>query len=494
MTTAIAEGGAARADVLVVGNGALGMFTAEALASAGAGEVVVVGPPDRPGGASRAAGAMIGCFGEVTKDTLRTTAGRAKFAVSLAAHKRWPEVLERLGRIAAERGEPLRAVQDTFVILNAVGGELDSLNFAAMMSALDEFSEPWSEASPGDIRSYRPRTDARALRIVHLPHEGAVDGNQVLSLMGEVLDRVGVRQVAGSVRSLVSTGGRVTGVELDDGQVISAGTVVVAAGVRTAELVRPVLGRDEMMPIYAGAGVALIGRRAQGESFTSVVRSPNRSGSCGLHLVPFGDGREYIGATNILFEEPQTHADVGVGRFLAECAIEQLDERICFHKVEEWRTGNRPVTLDGFPLIGPVSVDGLYVMTGTYRDGFHCAPVLAEHVAAEVMGGSGTLDMPFAPGRSPLWSWSVEESADEFALHMLAGWFEAGAQSPPEVSAATLGQLFRGQGSAVYQALRTQYGLGPEILMYLTGPHADRSRLTALMRYLRHATAATAGV
>ncbi|MEH1123259.1 NAD(P)/FAD-dependent oxidoreductase [Micromonospora sp. CPCC 206061] len=476
--------------MLVVGNGALGLFLAEELAARGAGKVTVVGAPGRPGGASKAAGAMLGCFGEVTKDTLRTPAGRAKFGISLAAHKRWPEVLERLRHLATERGESLRAVADTFVILNACGGELDSLNFAAMLSAMDEMGEPWSEAEPGDIRSYQPRTDARALRVVHLPNEGAVDGNQVLSLMETSVERAGARLVPGEVRSLEVADGRVTGVRLADGTVLSAGTVVVAAGVRSADLVRPVLGRDELLPMFAGAGVAFVGRRERGEGFTSVVRSPNRSGSCGLHLVPFGDGREYLGATNILYEEPQLEADVGMGRFLSECAMQQLDERICFHKVVEWRTGNRPVTLDGFPAVGWTSVAGLYLLTGTYRDGFHCAPVLAEHVAGEVLGTGGTLDMPFAPDRSPIWTWSPDGSADEFALHMMAGWFEARAVSPPEVTAATLGDLFRTQASAVCQMMPAGVGLGPEILMYLTGPHADRERLVSLLRYLRHAGAA----
>ena len=54
------------ARVVVAGNGALGLATAWRLAvQAPDVEVIVVGPAEREGGASQAAGAMLGHFGEI---------------------------------------------------------------------------------------------------------------------------------------------------------------------------------------------------------------------------------------------------------------------------------------------------------------------------------------------------------------------------------------------------------------------------------------------
>ncbi len=472
-------------DVIVIGNGAIGLFLATELAVSQECTVTLIGPSGRPGAASKAAGAMLGCFGEVTKDTLASPAAQAKFELSLTAHRRWPSVLTKLETLAQRRGEKLRAVEGTFVLLNAVGGQLDSLNFEAMLQALDDYSEPWAPAQASDIRAYQPRTSARALRIVHLPAEGAVDSNQVLSLMEDAAREAGVSIVDGQVEEILTSTGRATGVRLTDGSEISAGTIVGAAGAHTGRLAQPVLPRHELMPMFAGSGTALVGRRMKGGAFNAVVRSPNRSGSCGLHLVPLGNGLEYLGATNILFEEPQLEGYLAMARFLAECAMEQLDENIALHNMVQWRNGNRPVTLDGFPLIGWTSLPGLYLLTGTYRDGFHCAPVLAEHAASEILGKGGTIKHPFSPGRDPIRTWTPQESIAEYALHMSAGWFEAQAKAPAEVSSNTLNDLFRAQGSTVYQVLSGDYGLGPDIMMYLTGPHADRNRLSAIYRYLR---------
>jgi len=47
-----------KADVVIIGNGALGMFLADELIERQVGSVVVVGPSHRDTGASQAAGAM----------------------------------------------------------------------------------------------------------------------------------------------------------------------------------------------------------------------------------------------------------------------------------------------------------------------------------------------------------------------------------------------------------------------------------------------------
>jgi len=473
------------ADIVIVGNGVLAMFLACELARRSAGRVSVVGPAAREGAASRAAGAMLGCFGEISKDTLSTDAGRAKFNLSRAAHKAWPDVLAEFAAFAAERGEELHHVEDSFIVLNTCGGMLDSVNFAGIVAALDEFGEPWSEVEPAEIIGYQPRTDARALRVLHLPGEGAVDGRQILRLLEAKARSAGVSFVDAQVIGLEFERESVVGARLTNGDVVAADVVVVAAGAASGTLLR----REGLMPTFAGAGVAVVARRVQGEGFQSVVRTPNRSGSCGLHAVPLGDDREYIGATNVLFEQPQTEAYLGIGNFLVDCAIQELDERIYLHRVVEWRVGNRPVALDGFPLVGWSDRAGLYILTGTYRDGFHCAPALVEHVASEIVDGDGVLDLPFSPTRPPIHFRSVEESVDEYVLHMMAGWFEAGGSAPSQISAETLSIIFRDQVRTLYDKLETTLGLPPEVLMFLLGAGSDMIRVLPILRYLKATSA-----
>lgn len=482
-----------QADVVIVGNGALGLFLAEELMERRAGAVVVVGPSDRDAGASRAAGAMLGTFGEVTADSLRTHASRTRFEIGLRAHDSWPDVLSRL-EAYSPTGLPLQTATDSHVVLNAIGAELDTINFEAMIKALDEYGRPWAHIDPKDIPGFQPRTDARALRAIHLPGEGAVDARGVLGALEARLDDLGATRIDQTVRRLIRDGEAVTAVELDDGHIIEAGSVVVAVGARSEALVRTVAADLELIPMIAGLGFAMIARRTSGEPFRSVVRTPNRGFACGLHVVPAGPGQEYLGATNRLVDEVSSVTWVGDARYLAQYAMQQLDEQIARHEVVQWLSGNRPVTFDGFPMIGWLPLTGLYLMTGTYRDGFHCAPLLAKHVANELQGQSGLIDSMFNPVRRPIQIRTVEESVEDYVTHSMASWFETGAQAAPQMTTTQLAAYYRARGREAFEQLGTDYAFGPDVLWYAEGSLVGARRIARYLNRLRSGASTLASV
>lgn len=455
---------AAQPDILIIGNGALGLFLAEELATREAGSITVVGPRGREAGASQAAGAMLGCFGEVTTETLRTAASRAKFEMGRCADKLWPQVLDRLGAEVQPGMPPLRVAHDTYLVLNTAGSYLDSANFAAITAAIGEYGAALIEVDPAEITGYHPRADQRALRALHLPDEGAIDARRTLAAVETRIAQSGVTLVDEVTEALITVDDRVCGARLTDGRRIEAGTVVVAAGAQSPALLSKVLEPSQLIPIYAGRGFAMVTRRSSGPAFESVVRTPNRAFACGLHLVPLGDGREYIGATNTVAKEPLATVTVNDVHFLTQCAFQQLDEEIFRHEVEQWRVGNRPVSLDGFPLIGWTAIPGLYLLSGTYRDGFHCAPLLAASVADELQDKARLIDGMFSPVRRLIHTRTVEHSIEEYVQHCLAGWFES--QASPSAATGWLANIYRRQATALYEWLGTDYGLGPDLVSY----------------------------
>jgi hypothetical protein len=240
-----------------------------------------------------------------------------------------------------------------------------------------------------------------------------------------------------------------------------------------------------MIPTFPGLGFAMIARRTGGEPFRSVVRTPNRGFACGLHVVPAGDGREYFGATNRLVDEVSSITWMADVRFLAQYSMQQLDEQVGRHEVEQWLSGNRPVTLDGFPLIGWLPLSGLYLMTGTYRDGFHCAPLLAAHVANELQGTPGIIDPMFTPMRRPIVTRTIEWSIDEYVQHNLAAWFETGAEAAPQMSTAQIGDYYRVMAVQAYEQLGIDYALGPDVLWYAQGSLRGAHRIARYLRRLK---------
>ena len=475
-------------DVAIAGNGILAHMVAARLHErAPELSVAVIGPPARPGAATRAAGAMLGHFGEVTKYTLASAPGTAKFELGGLAHGAWPSWLERIGAGLA-RGAKVAAGLGTFIVENGRSGALDSDNYDALCAALDFYGEPYEVIRPADIPGLDPVPDARPIRALYLPKEGWADARAVLDGLSELNRRAGTTIVDQPAVRVRSASGRVTGVELLDGSVVGAGTVVVAAGAYSQPLIESVVELGAVPPIISGSGVAFVAERETGVGFSHVVRTVNRAGSCGLHVVPHGGGLEYIGATNVIFRHPETRAHPGVCHFLTECAMEQLDTAICTSRIEEWRVGNRPVALDTFPLIGWGPVGGLYLLTGTYRDGFHDSPVLADICAADVGDGASPVDHPFSPTRQPITTMSAKESIDEFVFQSVSSGFESGIRIPRFWDARDLDRMFRPLAEDLYDALGIDWGLPTDIVHYLTVWRKHPADVEAVKAYLDRST------
>jgi glycine/D-amino acid oxidase-like deaminating enzyme len=474
-------------DIAILGNGILGRTTAYAIASRDPRvRVAVIGPGERRGAASLAAGAMLNCFAEITKNTLATPFGRAKFAIGLEALRRWPSWLDEL----SERlpGRRLTSTPGTYIILNSRSGRLDTMNFAATVAALDEYDEPYEEIDPDAVPGLDPAVDARPLRALHVPGEGSIDSHLVLDALAEVATtQPGITYVDDEVVTVRAGAAGATHVELASGASVLAATFIVAAGSFAQRIIDSFSEPGAIPPIFAGVGVSFTADRVKGEPFTAVVRTPNRSGSCGLHLVPHTDRTVYVGASNNMALVPESAPRTGLCHFLATCAMEQLDQGLYDARISSWRVGNRPASLDTFPLIGRTTLPNVYLLGGTYRDGFHCSPVLSEHMASLALGGPGTLAHPFHPVRPPIQTMTVDESIDEMVLHYISGAYENAMALPKFLTERDIEPLVRTRMAAVYDSLDNDMGLAPEFLAMIEFSLSGESDAGVVSDYLRSA-------
>ncbi|MFG3392377.1 FAD-dependent oxidoreductase [Streptomyces parvus] len=412
-------------DVIVVGNGALGSSTAVELARRGA-SVALIGRTHRPFAASTAAGAMLGCFGEVTTALVDNPYGQAKFDLDLKAKDIWPEWLESISSDLSD-GSDILTANGTTVLLNSVGtASIDTGNFHAIQEMLKKHDEPHESVDPADLDWLDPDPNSRPLQALHIPGEHAVDSGRLLTRLERTASDLGVTLVDAHAASVVTDGGRATGVVLDDGTTLMADQVLLAGGVGTQDLVDSVPGLGEGIPrLVSGYGVSALVTTQDGTRPESVIRTPNRAFACGLHIVPRGDGRVYIGATNIISPHPLADPVMRDILFLLECSHRQIRRNLWSSTVVDIKVGNRPISLDGFPLLGRTPLAGLWMMTGTYRDGLFLSPLLAKEFARQLCGDEPELNLElFAPHRPPLQGASRESTVDTTVEHTLATGYE----------------------------------------------------------------------
>ena len=366
-------------DVIVVGGGVIG--TAIAWRAAAAGLDVTLIDPQRDDGASLVAAGMLApvsesIFGE-----------EALLRLNLLAVRRFPtfaaELEERTGQHIGLRQEGTLAVA------------YDPGDHAALLRLTEFRRSVGLDAAELDSRAVRklepfltPEVRGGAL----FAGDWSVDNRRYLAALRQAARGAGVRTMPGRVSRIT---GEPAGAELADGNAISCGTVVVAAGWgsaglaglpgRLAEVVRPVKGQLLRLRLPAAMPPVL----------SHTVRATVRGTD--VYLVPRADGELVVGATQEERGPDQTVTAGAVHDLLRDAlsVLPVLSELV----LAETCAGLRPGTLDNGPLVGPAGA-GLLLATGHYRNGILLSAVTADATVAWLTGQPPAPEWaPFAPGR-----------------------------------------------------------------------------------------------
>jgi glycine oxidase len=413
-------------DVIVIGDGILGVSTVFALIQKDPSlSIGLVGNRNNSCGATLAAGAMLGCFGEVTRETLGSQYSKAKFEMGLRATKIWPKWLEQIND-SLPKNKQCRLNLGTSVILNSKSGKLDSDNFDAIIAALEINSEPYDRINPFEISGLNPVEDSRPIKAVHIPNEGFLNPLELLSSFDFLFEQNSkIKLISDKVCDFNLSGDAIHFVQTESGLKLQANRYLIAAGANSQELLDKIPRLGKLIPkIIFGAGCSLLVEKRDNAKINHVIRTPNRAFACGLHVLPRGTEALYIGATNMPTTISEHLPRMGHLHFLMQCAIEQINHYLHEAKVLKCIAGNRPISLDTFPLIGGTSINNLWLLTATYRDGLHQSPVLATIMAKQILGKLPSFDNIFKPERPFIQSITYEQALSDGIDHYMATAYE----------------------------------------------------------------------
>jgi glycine oxidase len=398
----------------VAGGGVIGCAVALELARRGAGVTVVErGTPGRA--ATWAAAGMLSPLGP--PGPFRDLAA--------AAFARYPTFVERL-------------TTDTGIDLDyAVAGKLHVAFDAEDLDALHELANTGATfgarvVGAADAQALEPSLHPDVVGGLLVASDGRVDNRRLGEAAHYAARASGVMFITGSVREVRAErrGERISGVRLEDGTVLPAGSVVISAGAWSGTIhglpyplpVRPV--RGQMLAIATVAPDA--------------PRLDRTIESARCYLVPRKDGRLLVGATveETGFQPGPTLAGIAQ---LAAAAAEAVPALVDLPLLETW-SGFRPGTADTYPIIGEdPELPGLFYATGHYRNGILLAPVTAEVIADLVTGTPPAMDVrAFGRERFQNGSTDVEGGEPGAAERTLGGSASRDANPPRRTQASAL--------------------------------------------------------
>ena len=244
-----------------------------------------------------------------------------------------------------------------------------------------------------DCRALEPALAPSVRGGIFVPGDHEVDNRALVTALIEACRRTGVTFIS-SRASEVRGAERAESIVLDAGEVVSAGAIVVAAGSWSSTIGGAAEGALPRLRPVKGQLIHLQGRAHAGLP-SHVVRGLD------FYAVPRGDGRVVVGAT---VEERGFDRTITAGAVheLLRAAVEVIPD-VVEAELCEIACGLRPATPDNAPVIGPTSLDGLFVAAGHFRNGILLTPITADLMSDLLETGRVPERLvPFAPDRFAL--------------------------------------------------------------------------------------------
>lgn len=339
--------------ILIVGAGVIGAAIAYRLAQGGARVTVIEAETPAAGASGRSFGWINASFSLDTDHFhLRVAAMTAHHALASDlgdSHAVWP------GAISWE--EEGAAQEETFVRLSEAGYPVRRLGGA-------------------EIAKLEPALGAPPSFALHFPSEGLTDLAALTRSLLAAAARHGAKLLQGLPATAVATrNGAVSGLVTAEGP-IEAGRIVIAAGAGAPALIAP-LGLS--LPMLRRPAL-LLRTRPLPPVIRHILVSP------ALELRQEADGC-ILAPTSPNHQADESETLPAAPEALAEAAMAEL-RRMFPGLALDWQEtmrAFRPVPGDGFPVIGPTAVPGLYL--SVMHSGATLAALVGSLVARELLQG-----------------------------------------------------------------------------------------------------------
>lgn len=431
----------------IIGNGIIGLTTAFRLMKRSNSEdkIFIFGKKERIGSASMAAGAMLNLFAEIEADSLSTEEDLLRFELAHLAAQMWPDFEAELisagaGCLPNECANCLGfggggcVNSGTYIINNTASDDLDDENFDAILKGLEDFNEPYELVSPQDIPGYSPEQQARATRALLIKNEAWFNPKIVIDKLEKILRRSkNVAFVNDDVVCVEHDDSKVKSVKTSNQDLFPVDNCVLALGASVSNLLSESKLDIGLQKIFYGVGVS-IEISSAGQEFPNCIRTPNRGLACGIYAVPYFKSPNQspnilVGATNFISPVPYVNS---LGRLtsiesLTRSAIEQINTQFYKSDLVGINLGWRPVSEDTYPIFGRSTIDNLYVVTGTKRDGFHMSPLLSKLIADMIYGNMIDPRVEiFSPHRKKIKNISREKAIEKSTKHLISAAYQHG--------------------------------------------------------------------
>jgi glycine/D-amino acid oxidase-like deaminating enzyme len=416
-------------DVAIIGNGVIGLLTALKLLEIQRQiRIVVIGPNGHTHSASLAAGAMHAVYCEIEHGIENSKFEQFLYSAGLQSRSHWKAIFKDI-----DSSDKILTAENTLLFLKKGHSEFEYMNFKKALERAEQDGVATSKSLKW-INSTFPEDRKTVIEeAIQIEDEFGFDVSKLIaSLINKLENKVDfINSITTNVESFKG------GWEIRDSSKdirCKANRIVICNG---SEVNKVIPEGVTIQQVLKGVGTAFeLSTERPINPQRMVIRSVNRGGSqCGIHFVPRGATKSYVGAGNFISLEGVTpgYTRVDTLRYLLDQAGSDITgTSFVYGATGRPVVGYRPRSLDGLPLIGsPAAADSIFIATGTNRIGITVAPVIAESICKWYRESDYSKEIPevFAPDRKLVSYGSQADAITYFVNSRLANLHEHGLLS-----------------------------------------------------------------
>lgn len=403
-------------EIAIIGNGIIGTLLAYNLKKNK--NICLVGSSERPGSASAAAGAMLNVFGEVDYDKSTDNYLEQKIKIGIKSQLLWKKFKKKI-----KNKNNIFCADNTIIFKSKNSTFLENKCYEAIAKYAKLYGV-YSNNHP-KLKQLKKNKKFKKIETFLIKGEGALNSKKLFNFLdNEILHKI---KVFNTKAKYIKKNKNFFSIKINDNQTIKAKKIILCAGSFSKNILKG--SGLNILDLYYGVGSAFEFSDTNKILYNkipsrTVLRSPNRGSTCGLHVVPRSENNYYLGAGSYISHKPNYNHRSGTLNYLLSCAEKEIFGN--FTKVDcKPLIGFRPFSFDGKPMIGPISKD-VFVATGTKRDGLTLSPSIVEYIK-NWLKNNNFIDKDFEkwlPNRDPISFGEQSFSTEVYINNKIAGLLE----------------------------------------------------------------------
>lgn len=451
-------------DTAIIGNGIIGSMVAYQLSKKNK-NLVLIGPKNRKGSASKAAGAMLNVFGEIDHDIDQNDYLKRKVNLGVLATKKWKKLKKE------KVFKDVFTADDTVIFQSDRATKLEKICF----KSIEKYAKKYKVLIKNHkkINFLKKSKSFKSRKFFLLKGEGAIDVKKVFYQLDKYFEKnKNINYLDDKVKNIFELKNKsLNKIITNNNKIICANKIIICNGSFLKKI--DFKNKQKVLDVYYGIGNAVEMYDKNGIIKNqlpprTVIRSPNRGSTCGIHIVPRKNKEYYLGAGSEISHNENYKPKIGTVLYLLNTLRNEILNNI---SKLNFKTilGFRPFSFDGQPIFGRLN-DSISIVSGTKRDGLTLAPIITDEIikTSQIKAYKSKLFEGWSPLRKPITFKNQTFSTKVYIDNKIAGLIEHNDISKKDVSRVknelTKESIFFHKKIIKLKNLNKNFAVHPELL------------------------------